>query len=117
MSLERVLVFGDGLLLDSGIVNLLSREADLEIVEMASDDTAALLRQIELFQPTVVVLDELTYLADRTKLLAFLENDPEIRVVMVSADSNLMSIYQGRQVAITQATDFVNIVRGVQSLP
>lgn len=117
MSPQRVLVFGDTRLLDAGIANLLSRQADLEMVNIASDDTATLLGQIETHRPDAIVLDELTYRADRTKLLAFLENYPEIRVILVSADSNLISIYQGQQVTITQVTDFVNIVRGVQGRP
>jgi chemotaxis response regulator CheB len=117
MSLTRILVFGNGLLLDAGIVTLLSREPDLEIAYTESDDTVALLEQIETIRPNAVVLDELTYRADRTKLLTFFENCPEIRVVMASADSNLLWIYQGQQVAIRQATDFVNIVRGVQNPP
>jgi hypothetical protein len=37
--------------------------------------------------------------------------------VMVSQESNLIHIYQGQQVLITQATDFVDIVRGVQLRP
>jgi len=115
MSLKRVLVFGNGLLLGAGIVNLLSRESDLEIVEISSHDTAALTRQVEVFQPAVVVLDELTYLADRTKLLAFFENYSEIQLIMVSADRNLIRIYQGQQVAITQAADFIDIVRDTRS--
>lgn len=117
MSLQRVLVFGNELLLSAGVANLLSREADLEIVNAMSGDTATLVEQIQAYRPDVVVLDEVTYLSVRTELLASFETYPELRVVMVSQESNLIQIYQGQQVSITQATDFVNIVRGCEPRP
>jgi DNA-binding NarL/FixJ family response regulator len=111
------MVFGSGLLLDAGIANLLSLEPDMEIVDLSADETTGIVEQIERFQPDVVVLDEITYQAGETGLLAFLERSSEPRVVIVSADSNLLFIYEGHQVPIKEATDLVDAVRRLRERP
>jgi DNA-binding NarL/FixJ family response regulator len=105
------------LLLDAGITNLLSLEADIEIVDLSADETLGLIEQIEDLQPDVVVLDEITYQAGETGLLAFLERSSQPRVVIVSADSNLLFIYEGHQVPIKEAADLVNAVRRLRERP
>jgi chemotaxis response regulator CheB len=113
----RVLVLGDGSLLGSGIRDLLSREADLEIVDRADDGTSPLIEQISCMGADVVVVDGMSDPAHRTRILSVLERCPDLRVVVVDADTNRVRIYERHRVIIRQAADLVDIVRGVQRRP
>lgn len=109
--MQRVLIVEHQLLLGAGVQSLLTGEADLDVIGISPADQLELVQEIRRFRPDVVVLDEVTYLANPTKLLVFLKNHPKLRVVVVSANDNLVCIYNKQQVLVTRATDLINIIR------
>ncbi|MFO7743527.1 MAG: hypothetical protein R6X31_14590 [Anaerolineae bacterium] len=113
----RVLVLGDGLVLGSGIRDLLSREADLEVIARAHDETGALVEQLDDTDVDVVVLDESACLADPGSWLPVLQRCPELRVVMVCTDSNCVQVLERSKIQIDGAADLVEAVRGVGRRP
>ncbi len=108
---QRVLIVENGLLLGAGIKNLLSREADLDLVGLTPSNEAELIKNIKLFKPEVVILDEATYLTNAIRLLALLKNYPELRLVVVNTNNNLMYVYDKQKRLVSQATDLVNVIR------
>lgn len=111
MDVARVLVVDNERLLGAGIESLLGAEIGLEVAGVSPGDWAGLIEEIRQFQPDVIVLDKDTYLTDSTSLLTSLENYSEVRVVQVSANSDLVCIYDKQQVLLTQGTDLTNIIR------
>jgi DNA-binding NarL/FixJ family response regulator len=111
MDVPRVLVVDNGRLLGAGIESLLGVEIDLEVIGVSSDSRAGLIEEIRRFQPGVIVLDKDTYLTDPTSLLISLEDYSEVRVVQVSANSDLVCIYDKEQVLLTQGADLIKIIR------
>lgn len=109
----RVLVLGDGLVLGSGIRDLLSREADLEVIARAHDETGALLEQIDDTDVDVVVLDETAFLVDPARWLPGLQRCPELRVIMVCTDSNCVQVFEKARIQIDEAADLIDAVRGL----
>ena len=111
MGVPRVLVVENGRLLGAGIESLLGAETGLEVIGVSLGGWAGLIEEIRRFQPDVIVLDEDTYMVDQARLLISLEDYPEVRVVQVSANSDMVCIYEKQQVLLTQGTDLTNIIR------
>jgi DNA-binding NarL/FixJ family response regulator len=107
--MQCVLVIQNERLLGAGIENLLRREVDLQVIGATVEDEGALLRAISCARADVVVLDEAT--TDSTRLLAVLDNHPQLRVLIVSADGSLVRTYEARQVIVTQATELVALIK------
>ena len=113
----RVLVLGDGLVLGSGIRDLLSREADLEVIARAHDETGALVEQIDDTDVDVVVLDETACLDETASWVPVLQRCPELRVIMVCTDSNCLQVLERSKIEIDGAADLVDAVRSVGRRP
>ena len=109
--MQRVLIVQNGPLLCAGIQRLLAGELGLEVLSSSPQDRVELTQEVRRTQPDVVVLDEVSHLVDPASLLALLNTDSTLRVVVVSANDNLVRIYDKEQVLITQATDLINIIR------
>lgn len=115
-NVQRVLIVENSLLLGAGVQSLLAAEANLDVIGISPKDQAELIQEIERFQPDVVVLDDLTHLTDTARLLTFLEVCPELRVVVLSSNSNLVRVYYRQRALITQVTDLVRILHASQRL-
>ena len=95
----------------AGVQRLLSAETDLEVTGIAPGNPAELAEEIRRLQPDLVVVDKDSRWGDATKLLAALQDYPKLRLVVVSANDNLVCIYDKQQVLTSRATDLVGIVR------
>jgi DNA-binding NarL/FixJ family response regulator len=104
MVVENQSVFG------AGVQRLLAGAAGLEVIEFSPGDYAELIQEIRRVQPDVIVLDEVTHLADPIRLLSFLQGHPELRLMVVSPNDNLVRVYDKYQVLVTQAADLISIV-------
>lgn len=113
---QRVLIVENSLLLGAGVQSLLASEADLDAIGISPKDRTELIQDIERFRPEAVVLDEGMHLADTARLLTFLEVYPELRVVVLSANSNLVRLYHKQRILVTQVSDLITVLRASQSL-
>jgi len=108
-TMQRILIVENESLLGAGIEHLLAGEADLNVVGIARADEAVLLEKIKLSQPDVVILDEATCLTNAMKLLAHLQDCPKLRVIVVSANDNVVQIFDKQQVLVNQTTDLASL--------
>lgn len=111
----RVLVVENQLLLGAGIQKFLSDEADFEVIGSSPSDQLDLVREIRQLRPDVVFLDIDSRLADAIDLLNFLEDFPDLRVILVSTDHDRIQIYTRREVLIHHPTDLFGIIRNGSS--
>jgi len=107
--MQRVLIVENESLLGAGIEHLLAHEPDLNVVGIARADEAVLLEEIKLSQPDIVILDRATCLTNAMKLLAHLQDCPKLRVIVVSANDNVVQIFDKQQVLVNQTTDLASL--------
>jgi DNA-binding NarL/FixJ family response regulator len=112
----RVLVVENQLLLGAGIQKFLSDETDFEVIGSSPCNQLELVREIRQLRPDVVFLDIDSRLADAIDLLTFLENLPDLRVILVSTDHDRIQIYTRREVLIQHPTDLFGIIRSQQTI-
>ena len=109
----RVLVVENEQLLGAGLLNLLSNEADLDVIGISPHNELELVQEIRRLQPDIVFLNKDSGLTDAIDLLSFLENLSELRVVVVNASNYLARIYSKRETQLCRATDLFAIIRGI----
>lgn len=107
---QRVLVATREMLLGAGIEGLLIRQKDLDLVGVTSGSGPELIKKITRLQPEVVILDETMYLDSATSLLSFLDERPEVRLVIVSANDNRVQVYDKRQMQVMQSSNTADLV-------
>ena len=87
----------------AGVHSLVGDETSLEVRGVSPNDPAELIRDIEGFQPDIVILSKVSQLIAPLKLLAALENHAHLQLIVVSADDNRVCIYDKRQLPVKRA--------------
>lgn len=107
---KKILVVATDTLPGAGLEILLSREADLEVISLASEVETDLIEAIELYMPDAVVIDQksLTKEVSITRLLTANPNPP---LILVSTESNYIQIYRKHEILLTKATDLAEVIR------
>lgn len=108
--MQRVLIVENERLLGAAIEHLLTSEVDLKVMGLAQADEPVLLEEIKLSQPDVVIMDQTTFLTDPMKLLAHLRDFPRLRVIVVSANDNIVQIFDKQLVLVTQTADLASLL-------
>jgi DNA-binding NarL/FixJ family response regulator len=111
--LKRVLVFRGENLLAAGVESLLAREDDLLVLGVINiyEDGFSFEHEIELFHPSVVILDESSLSTDFPFLYEILKKYPQLRVIVVDEGDNLVHIFDKQVIMVDQSTDLVDCIR------
>jgi hypothetical protein len=111
--LKRVLVFRGENLLAAGVESLLAREDDLLVLGVTNvcEDEFSFEHEIELFRPSVVILDESSLATDFSYLYAILKKYPQLRVIVVDEGDNMVHIFDKQVITVAQSTDLIDVIR------
>lgn len=109
--MQRVLIIENQLLLGAGLQELLSDQTDFDVIGISPNSQDDLVREIRQIQPNVAFLNEDSHLTDANNLLAFLEDLPELRVIVVSANHDVAYIYNKQEIRLYHHTDLFGIIR------
>jgi hypothetical protein len=102
-----VLLVESGQFIGGVIGNLFSRfAADLKLVEIFPANGAELISAVKTHQPQVVVLDDTLNERFLAQLLHFMQTSEALRVLVVNANSNKVSVYQKQQIPLSETADF-----------
>jgi DNA-binding NarL/FixJ family response regulator len=107
---RRVLIVENQTLLGAGVHSLVGDETSLEVRGVSPHDPTELIRDIQSFQPDIVIVNKISGLIAPLNLLAALENHANLQVIVVSADDNRVCIYDKRQLLVKRAADFIDII-------
>jgi DNA-binding NarL/FixJ family response regulator len=112
MGVQRVLIVEPEQLLGAGLVRLLGGEPKLQVVGVSPAGEAGLLTEICQAQPDVVILDKASPLAASLKLPTLLGDYPQLKVILASAEDNVVGVYALRRVLVNHVADFIGIICG-----
>ena len=108
----RILVINSEDLLSGGVVSLLRREEDFEIVTKDIPDKSALASEIEGLKPDAVLINESFLFTYPASVLHLLQEFPELRVIVLDENQNLLHIYKTREVVVERSLDLIATIRG-----
>lgn len=111
INVQSVLIIENQMLLGAGVQTLLAGEADLEVIGISPSSQERLAQEVSRLRPDVIVLDETSHLAGPTKLLSLLKDSPKLRIVVISANHNLVRIYNKQETRLGRTTDLFDIIR------
>ena len=111
--MKRVLVFRGENLLAAGVESLLAREDDLLVLGVTNvcEDEFSFEHEIELFCPSVVILDESSLATDFSYLYAILKKHPQLRVIVVDEGDNMVHIFDKQVIMVAQSADLIDVIR------
>ena len=69
-----------------------------------------LFKNIERIQPDVIIVDDGYLESNLAALLKFLRNYPQSRMIIMSVKTNLIQIYETKQIQIKQVSDFLAVL-------
>ena len=93
------------------VENLFKTQVDLDVVNAQSLTDADLIQELELYRPDVLILDESVDLNNPTRLLKPLISLPNLIVIMLNTEANVMHVYKKQDVLVTQISDLFSVVR------
>jgi len=79
------------------------------------EDMDQLLNAIETIKPGVVIVPSESYQDQTNVLLRIVRDHPEILVIMVSSETNVMEVYSKQQVSIKDVSDLLSVIEGKHS--
>jgi hypothetical protein len=112
----RVLIVHSGLILTAGIEDILARQKNLIVKGISSQEYSAVLREIAVFRPGILILDERPKPGDLTVLFERLKGDPNPKIICVNKHNNRIVIYEKTEIEVTRASDLIEII-GSQQRP
>ena len=107
-----LICIGDSIM-ETGVTNLVNSASDLRAVSIP--DNATIKRDIHTMQPCVVILDGDAAGAKSAQVLDLLDTLPQLRILMVHLESNMVQIYDKREITLREAADLIEHIH--QSWP
>ena len=92
------------------ITALLSSTSENMVITSLANDLDTLISEIAEMKPYVVLLGEATPLAAKDSLARLLMSLPELRVIVVSEDTNWLHIFNKKDVLLTRQSDLPDFV-------
>lgn len=108
--MPRVLIAEKEILLGAAIQSFLAGKPGLDVISIPTRDLAELVQEIERVQPDVVILGEPGHLSEPAQLLTYLRGYPKLRVVVVSAENNMVRVYDRHEVSLKRAAQILDVL-------
>ena len=83
---------------------------DLDLQESGAEDLEGLLNEISEAEPTFILLDDSSSFSEESLLVRILMHKPDLPVIVISENSNLMHIVRRETRTINSSNDLVNAV-------
>jgi hypothetical protein len=114
-AMRHIFVVNNGLLLEEGIVKLLASRDGLNVLSIDFVNEEALVREIEALCPNAVIINRegSIDLARFFNILAGLPDFNRLQILIVSANSNMIDVYENQQVYELHSQDFFDFVKGI----
>jgi chemotaxis response regulator CheB len=120
MGITCILAVRQNLLMNQALTSaLLSSIPDHRVITSKANDLEELITEISELKPDVVLLGEATPLAAKDTLAHLLMCLPELRVIVVSEDTNWLHVFHKKDLLLKRQSDLLEIVylRGLGANP
>jgi len=112
--MRHILVVNSGSLLEQGLARLLGDKEGLSVVITNFESEEILARDIVDEHPDVIIINRVSII-NLPRLLGLLESLPifnHLQILGVGVDSNMIDVYENREIYELQAPDFYDFLQG-----
>lgn len=108
---RKVILWGQDDLFVQAIGSFLEARKTLNVIRIFSDQGAdQLVEQVNALHPAVVILYLGNCSLDKQLPLHLLQNQPDLKVVMVSGEDNQVQVFQKQNLILREASDLLSIL-------
>ncbi|MEP7133684.1 MAG: hypothetical protein ABI904_02010 [Chloroflexota bacterium] len=114
-SMRRILVINNRSLLEEGLLSLLASKDGLDVLSIDFDGEEALVRNFNFLHPDVIIINRESSI-NLARLLGLLSSNPDfsrLYILVISADSNMIDVYENQQVYELHSQDFFDFLSSV----
>jgi len=109
---NRILLIRNDTVLSVGLFNLLNQQYDMILSTISPLSEHALQEEIDSFKPNVIILTEQLSPSTFDRLFDNMHDMPNMKLICVDIESDLVQIYEKKQISIEQLDDFASLVHG-----
>ncbi len=109
--MKHVLIAVQAHVLATGIESVLKSVDGLAVDRIAFNDKNIIRAEIDRLQPAILVLEEMQAVAQVLPLLELFRLHPELKILVVNADSNIVQVYERRELFLEAGVDLVHAVQ------
>ncbi len=109
--MKHVLIAVQANVLATGIESVLKSVDGLAVDRIAINDNNVIRAEIDRLQPAILVLEETQAAAQVLPLLELFRLHPELKILVVNADSNVVQVYERRELFLEAGIDLVQAVQ------
>jgi DNA-binding NarL/FixJ family response regulator len=109
--LKHVLIAVQANILATGIESVLKTGEGLAVDRIAFNDKNIVRAEIDRLQPAILVLEEMQGLTQVLPLLELFRLHPNLKILVVNADSNIVQVYERRELCLEASIDLVQAVQ------
>jgi hypothetical protein len=115
--MRRILVVNSGSMLDEGVTKLLAAREGLDVLSIDFESEDALIRSLDSIRPDVIVInrESCINLPRLFGLIGNVSRFKRLQIVMISADSNTMDVYENQKIYELQSQEFFDFLQGVNT--
>jgi hypothetical protein len=108
---RTLILWGREDLLGEAVESILRADKDWrDIKVLGNPDVSALAREVENFKPEIVIINRGPCEESFPPLLQIIENLPEVKIITVNPDNNLVEVYNKQKVRIEDISDLLAVI-------
>ena len=109
--LKHVLIAVQANVLATGIESVLKSVDGIAVNRIAFNDKNVIRAEIERLQPAILVLEEMQAVAQVLPLLELFRLHPNLKILVVNVDSNVVQVYERRELFLEAGNDLVQAIQ------
>ena len=111
MKPRTAILWGREDLLGQAVESILTADRDWQVIKvLGTPDLRALTQEIEKTKPEIVIINQ-SHSADAFPVLVHLmERFPEMKIITVNPDNNLVEVYNKQKVCLEEVADLLSVI-------
>lgn len=108
---RTAILWGREDLLGNAIESYLGTAKNWRVIKVCDrQDYNRLLREVEKNAPSIVIVHQSDYAEDFPLLVHLVQEIPDLKVIIVNSENNMVEVYNKQQILIKKATDLLSII-------
>lgn len=108
---RTVILWGRDDLLGEAVESILTADKDWRVVKLLGNpDVAALTQEVRDLKPEIVIINRGPCEERFPPLLQIIENLPEVKIITINPDNNLVEVYNKQKVRIEEVSDLLAVI-------
>jgi hypothetical protein len=109
--MKHVLLITGKDLITNGIASLLKKVKDIDLLIKSFDNMSQLIKEINIFHPQVVILNDSLEFAMPSCVFWLLSKFPDLRILVIDDKKNLIHVYEKQEVIVTNGGALIESIR------